>query len=70
CTAYECYARDCFRWILNNIPIYAKRYIGNLSIPVKELGDYDFKLLQNAGNIFNDREGQSFKIFEEGKKIV
>lgn len=69
CTAYECYVKDCFCWSLNNIPLYARRYVSTLSTPVKEMARYEYDPLGKAGDIFSDREGQAFKIFDNGKKL-
>ena len=69
CTAYECYAKDAFCSVLINIPSYAQRYVSTLSVPVKEMAKYHYNPLKQAGKIFTDREGQSFKIFENGKKL-
>ncbi len=69
CTAYECYVKDCFCWSLNNIPLYAQRYVSTLSTPVKEMARYEYDPLGKAGDIFLDREGQAFKIFDNGKKL-
>lgn len=69
CTAFECYCKDSTQWIIDNIPDYSKKYLGSLTMPTKELGKHDFEPLKNAGNIFNEKEGKGFKIFDDGKKI-
>jgi hypothetical protein len=69
CTAFECFARDIFEWILNNFPEYAKKYIGSLSIPIKAVGKYGFEPLKNSGHIFAENDGKDFRIFENGKRL-
>ncbi len=69
CTAYECYVKDCFAWSLVNFRNYGRKYVSTLSTPVKEMAKYEYDPLKNAGNIFSDKEGQAFKLFDNGKKL-
>jgi hypothetical protein len=54
CTAYECFSREMIPWILRNDRESAKRFLGSLTKPVKELGKYDFDPIKNVDKIFSE----------------
>ncbi len=64
CTSYECYLKDMIPWILKNNKKAAKKFLGNISDPIKTAGKYGFDLLGNVDKIFLDiYGGKTFPIF-------
>jgi len=58
CTAYECFLKEMIPWILKNNPEIAKRFLGKLNKPIKDLGKYNFDPYSNVEFLYEDVYGK------------
>lgn len=52
CTAFECFLKSMIPWVLKNHNESAKRYLGTVALPTKELGKFDFDPTGNVDKVF------------------
>ena len=66
CTAYERFLKDMIPWVLKNHRLAAKKYLGRINRPVKELGRFDFDALGNVDEVFlQEYQDKQFPVFPE-----
>ena len=58
CTAYECFLKELIPWILANNSDCARKFLGSVNRPIKELGKYDFDPLANVALVYEDIYGK------------
>lgn len=70
CTAYECFLKRMIPWILSNHEESAKRYLGTIGLPMKELGKFDFDPMGNVDRVFlHEYRNRLFPVFPEVVKF-
>jgi hypothetical protein len=57
CTAYECFLKEMIAWILGHNRECARRFLGSIGKPIKDLGKYDFDPLSHVTAIYHDTRG-------------
>jgi hypothetical protein len=58
CTAYECFLKEMIPWVLGHDEQCARRFLGSMGRPIKELGKYDFEPLPHVAAIYQDTFGK------------
>ena len=54
CTALESFLKEMIPWVLKNHSDSARRYLGSLNRPIKELGKYGFDPMGRVDEIYRD----------------